>query len=262
MEIIVKTRFVLLTALLFTSAFVQICTLANTALADYQLQISNVRVTDTTGNPLTVVQVKQQILIQFDVSNLGSSQQSAAYELKILGIKGTYFDASSTFHVSPSQKTSQHELWAALLPGQYAAQISIFQSLANHTSLSQPVSLTIVVGTSNNVPQTPTNPSPTPTNPLPTPTNPSPTVPIPDWVKNNTKLWHDNKIGDSLFLQTIKFLIINQIIKVQSIGSSTLVNTIPSWIKASAGWWTGGQISDSEFINEIQYLIDKRIIII
>jgi len=263
-----KSRTILSIILMGSLLFAHTCISINTVFADSQLQIENVRVTDTSGNPLTVVQVKQNILIQFDVSNLSSNQQTVAYELKILGTKGTYYDASNTFNVSSSKTISLHELWSPLLAGQYTAEISIVQSLTDHTTLEQPVSVVFFVGDSTIVPPTQPNPPSTQPNPPSTQPNPPSTQPnppstqIPDWVKSNTKSWHDNKIGDSLYLQTIKFLINSSIIKVQSSGSSTLVKKVPTWIKSIAGWWTDGQISDSEYVSGIQYLIDKQIILL
>ena len=35
---------------------------------------------------------------------------------------------------------------------------------------------------------------------------------IPDWVKKVAGLWHDDRIGDNTFLNTIKWLIDNEII--------------------------------------------------
>ena len=38
---------------------------------------------------------------------------------------------------------------------------------------------------------------------------------IPEWVKNNAKLWSENQIDDESFLNALEFLIENQIIKVE-----------------------------------------------
>ena len=95
------------------------------------------------------------------------------------------------------------------------------------------------------------------------------TVSIPSWIKNNAGWWADGTIDDATFIQSIQFLIQNDIIKipetsVSSIGqeSESDSGTIPSWVKTSAGWWADGTIDDATFIQSIQFLIQQGILIV
>ena len=55
---------------------------------------------------------------------------------------------------------------------------------------------------------------------------------IPDWVKNNAGWWADGQIDDAAFLQTIEFLINEEIIIVQiPTVDSEAVEEVPGWVK-------------------------------
>ena len=95
------------------------------------------------------------------------------------------------------------------------------------------------------------------------------TASIPSWIKNNAKWWADGIIDDTTFIQSIQFLIQNDIIKisetdVSSTGqeSESESGTIPSWVKTSAGWWADGIIDDTTFIQSIQFLIQQGILVV
>ncbi|MGI0057117.1 MAG: peptidase [Nitrosarchaeum sp.] len=87
-------------------------------------------------------------------------------------------------------------------------------------------------------------------------------ISIPEWIRNNTGLWADDKIDDNSFVQGIQYLIKKKIMKIPptSQGTGTGTNEIPSWIKNNAKWWSDGQIDDETFVQGIQYLIQNRII--
>ncbi|NHI03141.1 hypothetical protein DYY67_0262 [Candidatus Nitrosotalea sp. TS] len=84
---------------------------------------------------------------------------------------------------------------------------------------------------------------------------------IPEWVKNDAKMWSEGAINDQTFASGIQYMIKNGIIVVPStVSSASQSQQIPSWIKNSAGWWASGQISDNDFVKGIQYLINNGII--
>jgi hypothetical protein len=84
---------------------------------------------------------------------------------------------------------------------------------------------------------------------------------IPDWVKKVAGLWHDDRIGDNTFLQTIKWLIENEIIILPTTDTEDKSsNEVPAWVKNNAGWWANDQIDDKTFLNGIQYLIEVGLI--
>jgi len=84
---------------------------------------------------------------------------------------------------------------------------------------------------------------------------------IPDWVKKVAGLWHDDRIGDNTFLNTIKWLIENKIIVVAIADTENKsANEVPAWVKNNAGWWANDQIDDKTFLNGIQYLIQVGLI--
>ena len=68
------------------------------------------------------------------------------------------------------------------------------------------------------------------------------------------------QIGDSDFIEGIRYLITQEIIKIPEtkVGSGTSQD-IPAWIRNNAKWWADGQISDDDFISGIQYLISNGI---
>ena len=92
----------------------------------------------------------------------------------------------------------------------------------------------------------------------------TPSYYIPDWVKNNAGWWADGSIDDSSFIQSLQFLIQEDILKIpttmQDMGYSSA--KIPDWVKNNAGWWASDQIDDTSFIESIKFLIQNRLIII
>lgn len=85
---------------------------------------------------------------------------------------------------------------------------------------------------------------------------------IPDWVRDNAKLWSVTKISDQDFAKGLEYLIQQGIITIpQTVQTdSDSFDQIPSWLRKNAGWWSQGFLSDGEFVKSIEYLIDKGII--
>ena len=79
---------------------------------------------------------------------------------------------------------------------------------------------------------------------------------IPAWVKNTASWWSEDKIPDSSFVETVEFLIKDQMITVDIPDlDSEVVNEIPTWVKNTAGWWSEDKIPDVTFVSSIKYLI-------
>ena len=88
---------------------------------------------------------------------------------------------------------------------------------------------------------------------------------IPSWVKISAGWWSDDIIDDTMFAQSIQFLIQKDIIKIPEINiddTTQNLSTIPSWVKISAGWWSDDLIDDSTFIQSIQFLIQQKVIVV
>jgi len=86
---------------------------------------------------------------------------------------------------------------------------------------------------------------------------------IPDWIKNNASWWADDNIDDATFVQSIEYLIKENIITDIQPEKITQTSTeIPDWIKSNAGWWADNQIPDSTFLDGIKFLIKNGIITI
>jgi len=84
---------------------------------------------------------------------------------------------------------------------------------------------------------------------------------VPSWVKNNAGWWAEGITGDNEFVQSIQFLIKEEIINIPI--TETRQNEsqeIPSWVKNNAGWWAKGLISESDFIKGIEFLSSQGII--
>jgi len=84
---------------------------------------------------------------------------------------------------------------------------------------------------------------------------------IPDWVTNDIQLWSEGKINDSKLIDTINYLIENEIITIHDNSSEiSEVEKIPSWIQIIAGWWINGEINDETFFEILEFLTQKQII--
>ena len=86
---------------------------------------------------------------------------------------------------------------------------------------------------------------------------------IPDWLKTNVSWWADGIIGDQEFVQSMQFLINEDILVVPPTTiSDEKSEKIPEWVKNNGKWWTEGIISDAELLDNIQYLVANGIITI
>jgi len=86
---------------------------------------------------------------------------------------------------------------------------------------------------------------------------------LPSWIKNNVVWWANEQISDIEFVNTIKFLILSDIIPGYDVDGQMISENdviIPSWIKTTAIWWGDGTIPDSEFLDSIDFMINNGII--
>jgi len=84
---------------------------------------------------------------------------------------------------------------------------------------------------------------------------------IPNWITNDIQLWSEGKINDSKFIDSINYLIKNEIMVIDNTSFDILeIKKIPSWIQIIASWWIDGQIDDDSFFKIIEFLTQKQII--
>ena len=84
---------------------------------------------------------------------------------------------------------------------------------------------------------------------------------IPQWVRNNAKLWSEGSVVDGDFIHGIQYLVTHGVIKLpENKAGSVTSKDIPAWIRNNAKWWSDGQITDDDFISGIQYLISNGIL--
>lgn len=84
---------------------------------------------------------------------------------------------------------------------------------------------------------------------------------VPSWIKNNAGWWSEGIVGDQEFVQSIQFLIKEEILSVTVTESvATESQDIPIWVKNNAGWWSEGLISERDFVKGVEFLISQGII--
>ena len=85
-------------------------------------------------------------------------------------------------------------------------------------------------------------------------------ITIPSWIKLNAGWWSGGQINDDSFVNGIKYLIQEDIMRIPETRAGTGTSqVIPSWIKTNADWWSQGQISDETFVNGMQWLIENNV---
>ena len=94
---------------------------------------------------------------------------------------------------------------------------------------------------------------------------------IPAWIKDTTRLWAADRIGDAAYATSIGYLISNGIIDVGGAaaeagaaegGGTEGGVAIPSWVKQSAQWWIDGLIDDGAYGASLQYLLRAGVIVV
>lgn len=95
---------------------------------------------------------------------------------------------------------------------------------------------------------------------------------IPAWIKDTTRLWAADRIGDATYASSIGYLIGNGIIDVGAPdggapdggggGDAGGPVAIPAWVKQSAQWWVDGLIGDDAYGAGLQYLLNAGVIVV
>ncbi|MDH3764960.1 MAG: hypothetical protein OER82_04030 [Nitrosopumilus sp.] len=87
-------------------------------------------------------------------------------------------------------------------------------------------------------------------------------VQIPDWFKQTAKFWASQTMSDDEYIQTIDFLIDEQIIHIPQTKTpkDKADSNIPMLIKTNAEKWGKGEMSDDEFSIGIQWMLNQWMI--
>ena len=86
-------------------------------------------------------------------------------------------------------------------------------------------------------------------------------ISIPQWVRNNAEWWAAGQIDDVTFIQSIEYLIKNDILVIPATQQESSENQeIPAWVRNNAEWWAAGQIDDETFVQGLEYLIKRGIV--
>lgn len=90
---------------------------------------------------------------------------------------------------------------------------------------------------------------------------------IPSWIKMNAQWWIEEKIDENSFLEGMRYLIKEDIIKIpENIDgdrNSVTYETgqkIPMWVKTTVEWWAGDITNDETFLQGMQFLVTNKII--
>ena len=80
---------------------------------------------------------------------------------------------------------------------------------------------------------------------------------IPIWIKNVGGFWCSGQISDTEFIDSIQYLINENVIQVKKIQYEVSSSQqVPQWVKNNACWWVDDKIPDLDFISGIEYLIN------
>jgi len=90
---------------------------------------------------------------------------------------------------------------------------------------------------------------------------------IPSWIKMNAQWWIEEKIDENSFLEGMRYLIKENIIKIpENIDgdrNSVTYETgqkIPMWVKTTVEWWASDITNDETFLQGMQFLVVNKII--
>jgi hypothetical protein len=111
-----------------------------------QVNSSNPRIVDTSGNVITTAKVNQQVLIEADLKNTQQRDQPFTYLVQIEDSNGVTLSLSwITGTLTGNQFLNLAESWLPPSSGKYTAQIFVWQSLSEPNALSPPLLTTINV---------------------------------------------------------------------------------------------------------------------
>ena len=90
---------------------------------------------------------------------------------------------------------------------------------------------------------------------------------IPSWIKMNAQWWIEEKIDENSFLEGMRYLIKENIIKIPENIDANRNNVtyeigqkIPMWVKTTVEWWAGDITNDETFLQGMQFLVTNKII--
>ncbi len=110
------------------------------------ITISDPTMVDSTGHPLTSYEVGQEIGVQSQLTNHGTSSQNYAYMVQIIDSSGVsnYFEASSA-SLGSNQTFTVVQAWTPKDAGTYTVQVFVWNSLASAVPLTNVVEKQITV---------------------------------------------------------------------------------------------------------------------
>lgn len=97
---------------------------------------------------------------------------------------------------------------------------------------------------------------------------------IPSWIRDTTRLWTADRIGDETYASSIGYLIRSGIIDVGAGAGAEEADaagadvedgspvSIPAWVKQGAQWWVDGMIDDDAYGASLQYLLRAGVIVV
>ena len=85
--------------------------------------------------------------------------------------------------------------------------------------------------------------------------------PIPQWIKKDAKMWHDEESSDNEFVNCIKWAVEKKVIPIRYavFNGATTSDTSPE-LKNIAYYWSIGKVSDSDFTSTIRHMIQNGVI--
>ena len=90
---------------------------------------------------------------------------------------------------------------------------------------------------------------------------------IPSWIKMNAQWWIENKIDENSFIEGMRYLIKENIIKIPENIDVDRNNVtyetgqkIPMWVKTTVEWWASDITNDETFLQGMQFLVINKII--
>ncbi len=91
-------------------------------------------------------------------------------------------------------------------------------------------------------------------------TEPNQKLIVPQWIKNNAQWWVEDRVSTEEFVNSLEFLISEDVIHVSQTEQTGVSHEIPVWVKQNIEWWAHGFTSDLEFLNATEFLIQNGII--
>jgi hypothetical protein len=104
---------------------------------------------DTFGKPISNFQVGQQIGVQSNLTNTGSSDQTLTYLVQVIDNNGAtdFLEGSSLLGkgISPGQSFTEAKVWTPQHPGQYNVEVFVWTSLSSAVPLTDVLHTTVKV---------------------------------------------------------------------------------------------------------------------